>query len=100
MTSIGLGNILFGSPHLPLCSFPLPPQIMMGLFSSTASSFSRAVKPRGSSVSENSHGEDKPPSDTEPDDTSILFVACFGLAVSHSHRKFIETKTKDLSSHP
>lgn len=42
---------------------------MMGLFSQAGSTFKQAVKPRGSV-----EAEDKPPSDTEPDDTSILFV--------------------------
>jgi hypothetical protein len=40
---------------------------MMGLFSQAGSTFKQAVKPRGSV-----EAEDKPPSDTEPDDTSIL----------------------------
>ncbi|PFH50732.1 hypothetical protein AMATHDRAFT_60551 [Amanita thiersii Skay4041] len=38
----------------------------MGLFSQAGSHFTRAVRPRGSLE------DDKPPSDTEPDDTSIL----------------------------
>ncbi|KAF8203312.1 hypothetical protein BJ912DRAFT_1019046 [Pholiota molesta] len=42
---------------------------MMGLFSQAGSTFNRVVKPRGSI-----EGEDKAPSDTEPDDTSILSV--------------------------
>ncbi|KAF9529458.1 hypothetical protein CPB83DRAFT_852709 [Crepidotus variabilis] len=40
---------------------------MMGLFSQAGNTFNRVVKPRGSV-----EGEDKAPSDTEPDDTSIL----------------------------
>jgi len=40
---------------------------MMGLWNQAGSTFNRVVKPRGSL-----EGEDKPPSDTEPDDTSIL----------------------------
>ncbi|KAF9480430.1 Oxysterol-binding protein [Pholiota conissans] len=43
---------------------------MMGLFSQAGSTFNRVVKPRGSIEG----GDDKPPSDTEPDDTSILSV--------------------------
>ncbi|CAA7264684.1 unnamed protein product [Cyclocybe aegerita] len=39
-----------------------------GLFSQAGSTFNRVVKPRGSIEA----GDDKPPSDTEPDDTSIL----------------------------
>ncbi|KAF8895025.1 hypothetical protein CPB84DRAFT_1816030 [Gymnopilus junonius] len=39
---------------------------MMGLFGQAGSTFNRVVKPRGSVE------DDKPPSDTEPDDTSIL----------------------------
>ncbi|KAF4622863.1 hypothetical protein D9613_001590 [Agrocybe pediades] len=41
---------------------------MMGLFSQAGSTFNRVVKPRGSLEA----NEDKAPSDTEPDDTSIL----------------------------
>ncbi|KAF9042056.1 hypothetical protein BJ165DRAFT_1415892 [Panaeolus papilionaceus] len=40
---------------------------MLNLFSSAGQTFNRVVKPRGSV-----EGEDKAPSDTEPDDTSIL----------------------------
>jgi len=48
---------------------------MMGLFSQAGSTFGRVVKPRGSlEGAEN----DKAPSDTEPDDTSILSVPCLG----------------------
>lgn len=54
---------------------------MMGLFntaSSTASGvLNRVVKPRGSVEAEN----DKAPSDTEPDDTSILSVTPFAPSV-------------------
>ncbi|KDR84747.1 hypothetical protein GALMADRAFT_286682 [Galerina marginata CBS 339.88] len=41
---------------------------MLGLFNQAGSTFNRVVKPRGSVEA----GEDKAPSDTEPDDTSIL----------------------------
>jgi hypothetical protein len=44
---------------------------MMGLFSQAGTTFNRVVKPRGLP---SETGDDKPPSDTEPDDTSILFV--------------------------
>lgn len=44
---------------------------MMGLWSQAGSTFNRVVKPRGSV-----DGDDNPPSDAEPDDTSILFVPC------------------------
>lgn len=76
--SRGVTSIEFALPLVhPSCSslsLLLPSRSMMGLFSSTASSFSRAVKPRGQSVSEYREGVEKPPSDTEPDDTSILSV--------------------------
>lgn len=49
------------------CTFKL--LIMMGLWTQAGSTFNRVVKPRGSV-----DAEDNPPSDTEPDDTSILFV--------------------------
>ena len=59
----------------------------MGLFSQTASKFQRPRGPSGSL-------EDKMPEDTEPDDTSILFVSPFSSlfpSPSSIHRHGLRT---------
>lgn len=69
---------------------------MMGLWNQAGSTFNKVVRSRGSS-----EAEEKPPSDTEPDDTSILFVVlsiakpCLSLISSTN----TEMRTKDQLSH-
>ena len=70
----------------------------MGLFSQAAS---KVQRPRGSSL------EDKIPEDTEPDDTSILFVPlscvarpkCFCIILTMTTMSRAGMSRKDLSSH-
>jgi hypothetical protein len=70
---------------------------MMSLFSQAGSHITRAVKPRPSL-----EDESKPPSDTEPDDTSILSVPLSPSSCSTSINLTTnsETKMKALSSAP
>ena len=64
-----LSNNLLVYTNLFVCTSSSHFSTMMSLFSQAGSHITRAVKPRPSL-----EDESKPPSDTEPDDTSILSV--------------------------